>query len=143
MHPHLTLLTLGVRDLDRAVTFYRDGLGWPMSTQGDGQDVAFFQLGPVILSLYRLEHLARDARLPVPEGGFGGISLAHNVGSRAEVDAAVAAWVAAGGTVTAPAQETFWGGYNAHLADPDGHVWEIAHNPFWELSGEGNVRLGA
>ena len=140
MEPRISLVTLGVRDLPRAVRFYRDGLGWPMSGAGDA-DVAFFRTGGIVLALWRRDLLAADAQLPEEGAGFGGIVLAHNVRSKEEVDAALAVAVAAGGTILRPAQDAFWGGYYGHFADPDGHPWEVAWNPGFPLAEDGTVQL--
>ena len=140
MEPRISLVTLGVRDLPRAVRFYRDGLGWPLSGAGDA-DVAFFRTGGVVLALFRRDLLAADAQLPEEGIGFGGIVLAHNVRSKELVDAALAEAVAAGGTILRPAQDAFWGGYYGHFADPDGHPWEVAWNPGFALAEDGTIQL--
>ena len=140
MEPRITLITLGVRDLGRSLGFYRDGLGWRPSSASVEGDVAFFQLGGLALALWSREELARDAALP-PDDGWGCVALAHNVGSQDAVDAAVGAMVAAGGTLLKAPVATDWGGYSGYVADPDGHPWEVAHNPFWPLLDDGTVRL--
>ena len=131
MEPRLSLVTLGVADLGRSIAFYRDGLGLPLRPESAG-DVAFFGLAGVWLALYPCAALAEHA-LSTPAGsGFRGFTLAHNVRSEAEVDALLAQACAAGATPVKPAQKTFWGGYSGYFADPDGFLWEIAHNPhFW------------
>lgn len=134
MKPRITLITLGVDDLERAVAFYRDGLGFP--TQGIvGQEfehgaVAFFDLaGGLKLALWPRASLAHDTGLaPGPRGALE-MSLAHNVRSREEVDEIMAQAGRAGATVTKPAAPTFWGGYAGYFQDPDGHLWEVAYNP--------------
>ncbi|HLG73838.1 MAG TPA: VOC family protein [Chloroflexota bacterium] len=141
MDPRMHLLTLGVTDLDRSVRFYRDGLGWPTSMK-EGEDVAFFQLGPMVLALWGREQLAEDARMPAGEKAvFSGVAPAQCVASKAEVDAIQDKARAAGATITKPASDTFWGGYSCYFTDPDGYAWEIAWNPFWELTPDGGVRL--
>ena len=140
MEPRISLVTLGVRDLPRAVRFYRDGLGWPLSSVG-GDDVAFFRTGGIVLSLFTRHLLAADAQLPEEGTGFGGIVLAHNVRSKELVDAALAEVVAAGGTILKPAQDAFWGGYYGHFADPDGYPWEVAWNPGFSLAEDGTVQV--
>jgi catechol 2,3-dioxygenase-like lactoylglutathione lyase family enzyme len=138
--PRITLVTLGVADLERSLRFYRDGLGWTPSTQSAEGEVAFIQLNGQVLALWSREELAKDAKLPVDDG-WGGIALAQNHRSREAVDAAVAAVVAAGGTVLKAPQATDWGGYSGYVADPDGHPWELAHNPSWPLADDGSLTL--
>lgn len=146
MDQRLTMVTLGVRDLARARKFYEEGLGW---TQGGGVEgnVAFYQLGGMLLGLYGLEALAEDAQLALPDlqpgHNFGGITLAYNVASPEAVDATLKEAEAAGATLLKPGQEVFWGGYSGYFADPDGHPWEVAHNPFWTLREDGTVSLEA
>ena len=134
MQPRITVLTLGVDDLPRAVAFYRDGLGWP--TPGIvGQEfphgaVAFFDLQPALrLALWARADLAHDAGLPVAPPSATECSLGHNVASAAEVDAVMAAAARAGARVVKPAGRTFWGGYAGYSQDPDGHLWEVVWNP--------------
>jgi catechol 2,3-dioxygenase-like lactoylglutathione lyase family enzyme len=142
MKPRVTLITLGVTDLPRAVRFYRDGLGWPTGMK-DGEDVAFFQLGGgVALALWGRDALAQDADVPPGQpSAFNSCSLAQNLGSKAEVDEVMRQAEAAGGTIRKPAEDTFWGGYSGYFADPDGHLWEVAWNPFWTLTSDGGVEL--
>jgi catechol 2,3-dioxygenase-like lactoylglutathione lyase family enzyme len=140
MEPRVSLITLGVDDLDRAVRFYRDGLGWRPSSASVEGDVAFFQAGGLVLALWSRTNLAADAHLE-PDAGWGGVALARNLESREAVDAAVGAWVAAGGRVLKEPVETDWGGYSGYVADPDGHPWELAWNPFWPLGPDGTVTL--
>ena len=133
MRPRVTVITLGVDDLERAVTFYRDGLGW--ETPGivgsdDHGAVAFFPLeGGVTLALWRRSSLARDAGLPLSPASPTELSLGCNVHAPDEVDAAWAKAIAAGATPVKPPGPTFWGGYAAYVQDPDGHLWEQVHNP--------------
>jgi len=145
MDQRMTMVTLGVRDLARARTFYEQGLGWTQSGGVEG-NVAFYQLaGGVLLGLYGLEALAEDARVALadlqPGRTFGGITLAYNVADKAAVDAALKEAAAAGATILKPAEDVFWGGYAGYFADPDGHLWEVAHNPFWTLREDGTVSL--
>jgi hypothetical protein len=142
MEPRITLVTLGVADLERALRFYRDGLGWVPSSASAAGDVAFFQAGGLVVGLWSRAALADDARLP-RDDGWGAVALAHNVVSREAVDAVVAEMVEAGGRRLKAPAATDWGGYSAYVADPDGHPWEIAHNPFWPLQADGTVRLPA
>lgn len=139
VQPRLNLVTLGVSDLERAVAFYRDGLGWPQSSASVG-DLAVFKLGTgTALALYPRRLLAEDARL-ADGSGFGGITLAQNLPSPREVDEGLAAAVRAGGRLLKPGQPADWGGYSGYFADPDGHPWELAYNPFWELA-QGRIIL--
>jgi catechol 2,3-dioxygenase-like lactoylglutathione lyase family enzyme len=140
MDCRLTVVTLGVADLDRSRRFYGDGLGW-RPAKGSDENIVFFAAGAVVLALYPRDLLAEDAGLTSGTRGFGGVALAQNVGSPGEVDAALAQAVTAGGTLLKKAQRAFWGGYSGYFADPDGHPWEVAHNPHWELTSEGLVRL--
>ncbi|HLQ35737.1 MAG TPA: VOC family protein [Chloroflexota bacterium] len=143
MEPRVSLITLGVRDLQRSMRFYRDGLGWPLSSASVEGEVAFFKSGGAILALWSRAALATDAGLPLEASGFGGVALAHNVANRELVDEALREAAAAGGIITRPAQETDWGGYNGYFADPDGFLWEIAWNPGWPLAADGSVQLPA
>jgi uncharacterized protein len=134
----VSLITLGVRDLARARAFY-EALGWHTNAE-PGDDVVFFQAGGMILALWGRTELAEDSGVE-DSGGWGGITLAHNVRSPAEVDAVIAEVEAAGGTVVRPGAETFWGGYSGAFTDPDGHPWEVAHNPHWTLAEDGSISL--
>ena len=134
MEPRITLITLGVADLERSLRFYRDGLGWP--TDGIvGQDVengavVFFELSRGLkLALWPRSSLAKEARVDADRHGPASFEVAHNVRSREEVDEVVALARAAGANVTNPPADRAWGGYSAHFQDPDGHLWEIAWNP--------------
>ena len=134
MKPRVTFITLGVDDLPRAVAFYRDGLGWPtqgiVGTEVENGAVCFFQLQPGLkLALWPRRSLAADSGLAPQEGGPLECSLAHNVGSQAEVDEVMAVAQRAGAVITKPAQPTFYGGYAGYFQDPDGHLWEVAFNP--------------
>jgi hypothetical protein len=142
MEPRITIVTLGVADLERALRFYRDGLGWVPSSASVAGDVAFFQAGGLVVGLWSRAALAEDARLP-RDDGWGAVALAHNVASREAVDAVVAEMVEAGGTRLKAPAATDWGGYSGYVADPDGHPWEIAYNPFWPLQADGTVHLPA
>ena len=129
MDPHITLITLGVEDVDRSIAFYRDGLGLPMQDrEGDGAP-AFFPLDGTWLSLFPRESLAADATVGADGTGFSGITIAHNVETRDRVDAVIDEAERAGGVVVKPPQEADWGGYSGYFADPDGHLWEVAWNP--------------
>jgi catechol 2,3-dioxygenase-like lactoylglutathione lyase family enzyme len=134
----LSLVTLGVDDLARARAFY-EALGWSSNSTPD-QGVVFFQSGGMVLGLWDRASLAEDSAVE-PGHGFGGVTLAHNVRSRAEVDAVIEEARRAGARIGREPAETFWGGYSAVFVDPDGHPWEVAHNPFWTLAGDGSVVL--
>ena len=138
MEQRVSLITLGVADLGRARAFY-EGLGWKTGAE-PGDDVAFFQSGGAILALWDRAKLAEDSAVDDP-GGWGGVTLAHNVRSPAEADAVIEEARAAGATIAREPAETFWGGYSGVFVDPDGHPWEVAHNPRWELAEDGSVRL--
>ena len=137
MEQRISLITLGVADLRRAMDFY-GRLGWEGSSP-DGE-VAFYQAGGMILGLWDRALLAADSGI-VDAGGHGGVTLAHNVRSPAEVDAVLAEAVAAGGAVLREAGATAWGGYTGVFADPDGHPWEVAHNPHWRIADDGTISL--
>ena len=138
MRQRVSLITLGVRDLERARAFY-EAVGWTTRAE-PGDDVVFFQAGGMIVALWGREQLAEDSGVE-DAGGWGGITLAHNVRSPAEVDAVIAEAEAAGATISRPGAETFWGGYSGAFADPEGHAWEVAHNPHWRIGPDGTVRL--
>jgi len=134
----VSLITLGVGDVARARAFY-EGLGWT-TRAGPDDDVVFFQAGGMIVSLWSRAQLAEDSRM-ADGGGWGGITLAHNVRSPAEVDAVLAEADAAGGTVPRAGAPTFWGGYSGIFLDPDGHPWEVAHNPSTTIAADGSTTL--
>jgi len=138
MDQRLSVVTLGVDDLKRARAFY-EALGWETGAAPD-DDVVFFQAGGLIVALWSRESLAEDSAVE-DTGGWGGITLAHNVGSPADVDAVIAEAEAAGATIGRPGAATFWGGYSGVFIDPDGHPWEVAHNPHWMLREDGSVQL--
>ena len=139
MQPRISLITLGVADMVRARKFY-EALGFAASPASQ-EAVTFFQLGAMALSLYRRKALAEDAHVDDSAPGFSGVTLAYNCHSEAEVDATIAHAVASGATLKKTAQKVFWGGYSGYFADPDGHLWEVAHNPHFALDAEGRLRL--
>ena len=124
---HLSLVTLGVRDVAAAASFY-ESLGWQRLGGSEG-GISFFQVGSVVVGLFGREALANDATVPAEGSGFRGVSLAINLASTELVDAAFISWAAVGGTVVKPPRTVFWGGYSGYVADPDGHLWELAYNP--------------
>ena len=138
MEQRVSVVTLGVSDLDRARRFY-EALGWSSkSTPEDG--VVFFQSGGMVLALWDRATLAEDSTVDDP-GGWGGITLAHNVGSPKQVDQLLRGAQAAGATIGRPGASTFWGGYSGVFIDPDGHPWEVAHNPFWRMDEAGAITI--
>lgn len=137
MEQRLSVITLGVADVDRATTFY-EALGW---SGRRSDDVTFFQLPGLILAVWGRDQLAEDSCVADP-GGWGGVTMAFNVGSPDEVDATLAEAEAAGATIGRPGAPTFWGGYSGIFLDPDGHPWEVAHNPYWTIDDTGATRLG-
>lgn len=137
MDQRLSLVTLGVRDLSRARSFY-EALGW--SGESPDGEVVFFQAGAMIVALWRRD-LLRDDSGVVDKGGWGGVTLAYNASSPGAVDAVLAEAKEAGATIARGGAATFWGGYSGVFIDPDGHPWEVAHNPGWQLQRDGSVRL--
>ncbi|MFP5332855.1 MAG: VOC family protein [Acidimicrobiia bacterium] len=138
MEQRISLVTIGVSDLARAKAFYQ-ALGWRAA---DGpEDVVFFQAGGMVFGLWSRQALAEDSGV-TDTGGWGGVTLAHNVGSPDEVDQVIEQARAAGATIAREGAETFWGGYSGCFIDPDGHPWEIAHNPFWTITEDGRTLLG-
>ena len=127
MEPRISILTLGVADLERSIRFYRDGLKLPMREGPEG--IAFFETRGTWLALYPREALAEDATVPAHGSGFRGFTLAHNVRSPEDVDGTLREAVAAGATLVKPGQKVFWGGYSGYFSDPDGFLWEVAWNP--------------
>jgi catechol 2,3-dioxygenase-like lactoylglutathione lyase family enzyme len=138
MEQRLSLVTLGVSDLARARAFY-EALGWVSNTPPE-MGVAFFQAGGMVLALWGRDELAEDSTV-TDSGGWGGVTLAHNVRSPEQVDAVLHQARENGATIGRPGAETFWGGYSGVFIDPDGHPWEVAHNPRWEIREDGSVVL--
>ena len=134
----VSLITLGVADVAAARAFY-ERLGWAAAASSQ-DDIAFFQAGGMAVALWSRAELATDSGV-TDGGGWGGVTLAYNVGSPAEVDATLAEAEAAGASIPRHGAETFWGGYSGVFVDPDGHPWEVAHNPFWELRDDGSIAL--
>jgi uncharacterized protein len=138
MEQRITAITLGVDDLDRAKAFY-EALGWRSNTPPE-LEVAFFQAGGMVLALWDREKIAADSGVQIGSG-YGGVTLAYNGRSPAEVDAVIADARAAGATITREPGETFWGGYAGVFVDLDGYPWEVAHNQDWALAEDGSVTL--
>ena len=138
MEQRVSLITLGVADVARARSFY-EALGWTTDAKAD-DDVVFFQAGGIIVALWSRTQLAEDTAVS-DGGGWGGVTLAHNVRSPAAVDVVLAEAEEAGATIARPGAATFWGGYSGVFVDPDGHPWEIAHNPHWTLAEDGSISI--
>jgi predicted lactoylglutathione lyase len=140
MEQRVSLVTLGVADLERARAFY-ESLGWRSDSKPE-DGVVFFQAGGMVLALWTREELVEDCAIDDAGASFGGIALAYNVRSPDEVDAVLAEAERAGGTVTRRGAPTFWGGYTGIFLDVDGHPWEVAHNPTWTLHEDGSIEIG-
>ena len=132
MKAKISLITLGVMDLKRALTFYRDGLGFP--TEGDTDNIVFLKLTGTWLALYPRDRLAEDVQVAAAGVGFSGFTLAHNVASKQDVDETLHLAEKAGAKIVKPAQDVFWGGYSGYFSDPDGFLWEVAWNPHLDLT---------
>jgi len=139
MEPRLSFVTLGVSDIARARAFY-EKLGFKASSASN-EGVTFFDAGGVVIALFGRAALAEDAHVPDSKPGFSGIALAHNVDTEQEVESVLAEAAAAGAEIVKPAERVFWGGYCGYFSDPDGHLWEVAHNPFFPLDKERRVTL--
>jgi catechol 2,3-dioxygenase-like lactoylglutathione lyase family enzyme len=135
MKPKIGIVTLGVSDFEKSLRFYRDGLGFPTHKYKKGDDIAFFKLEGSWLAIYPVGKLAEDVGISSSLGrGFRGVTLAHNVKSKEEVDQVLGLAVSAGAKLEKPPQDASWGGYSGYFADPDGHLWEVAYNPFTDLT---------
>jgi catechol 2,3-dioxygenase-like lactoylglutathione lyase family enzyme len=139
MEQRISIITLGVADLNRSREFY-ERLGWRRSMAETG-GIVFFQAGGMALALYPREELAKDANVAPDGRGFIGVTLAYNARSRAQVDSVLAEAKAAGANIIKPAQEAFWGGYSGYFADPDGFLWEVAWNPFFPIAEDGSIQI--
>lgn len=140
MRQKLNLITLGVQNLERSADFFEKGLGWKRSSASVG-DLVLFSLGGFALALYPRHLLAEDANVSEAGNGFRGITLALNTKSEQEVDEVLAEAEKAGATIAKPAQKVFWGGYSGYFRDPDGNLFEVAYNPFWEMDEKGDINL--
>lgn len=138
MQQRLTIVGLGVKDLKASTSFYETQFGWT-KTKSSNDDITFFQLNGILLSLYHREKLAEDATVDPEGSGFKGVTLAYNTRSEEEVDDIIKRLSDAGVNIVKQPEKVFWGGYSSYIADPDGHLWEIAYNPFLPLNEEGNV----
>ncbi|QDU79420.1 fosfomycin resistance protein FosB [Polystyrenella longa] len=128
MEPRVSMLGLGVHDLKKSVEFYEQGLGFSLASSSN-ENIAFFNLSNLVLSLYPWDKLAEDASVPAEGTGFRGVTIAHNVRSKEEVSEILKLAESAGGNIVKPAQDVFWGGHSGYFADIDGHLWEVAWNP--------------
>ncbi|WP_394232175.1 VOC family protein [Niallia oryzisoli] len=141
MKPRISVITIGVDDLEKSLTFYRDGLGLPtegiVGKEFEHGAVAFFDLQPGLkLAIWKRKDIAHEAKVELSPGSSTEFTLGHNVSSRKEVDKVMEQAQQAGAIITDPAHETFWGGYSGHFQDPDGHLWEVVWNPQWEFADE-------
>ena len=139
MEQRISIVTLGVSDLDRIRIFY-ERLGWHRS-KASAEGIIFFQVGGMALALYPRAELATDATIPGDGHGFGGMTLAYNTRSHDEVNSVLAEAESAGARILKPAQEAFWGGYSGYFSDPDGFLWEVAWNPSFPIAADGSIRL--
>ncbi|MCG9580292.1 VOC family protein [Vibrio europaeus] len=139
MEPRVSIITLGVQDLERSYQFYSK-LGFP-SSKNPEEGIIFFKTGGVCLALYPLDALAKDVSpdMAVVKEGFSGVTLAHNTRSKQEVDDVLALAVSAGAKLEKPAQDVFWGGYSGYFSDPDGYLWEVAYADFWQFNQDGSL----
>lgn len=140
MKPRLNIVTLGVANLQKSTEFYKNALGWKPA-KGSDENIVFFNHGGVILSLYPLEKLAEDAKVSRERTGFSGVTLAINQDAKDAVADIFNKAVASGAKALVAPRDTFWGGYDAYFADPDGHSWEIAWAPFWEYDEQGSLKV--
>jgi len=134
MKPKIGLITFAARDLERMIAFYRDGLGFPTHNYTPGDDMVMFRLDGTWLGLFPREAAAEDAGVSSEGSGFSGVTLSHNEPSKADVDRAFAEALAAGASAVKTPQDVFWGGYSGYFADPEGNLWEVAWNPFTDLT---------
>ena len=142
MEQRLSMITLGVADLGRAKAFYEDVVGWKAAP--GPAEIAFFDLGGLVFSLYPLADLVKDRNATLDDsGGTGtqGYALAHNARSKEEVDSIFAELKDKGATIVKQPEEVFWGGYSGYFSDPDGHCWEVAYNPYWTIGEDGRVSM--
>lgn len=140
MRQKLNLITLGVNDFERSLNFYEKGLGWKKSS-ASMEELALFPLGGIVLALHPREDLAEDATVAVTGSGFSGITISYNAKSEREVDEVMKQVEKLGAKIVKPAQKVFWGGYSGYFSDLDGHLIEVAFNPFWELDENDNLKL--
>lgn len=140
MRPKINIVTLGVRDFQASLKFYKDGLGWKTSSASN-ENIAFFPLGGIVLALYPRQALADDAKVTSEGTGFSAITLAYNAKSIEEVNAVLGQVERLGAKIAKKAEKVFWGGYSGYFADPDGHLWEVAYNPHFGFDEKDNLIL--
>lgn len=140
MRRKINVITLGVEDLQKATAFYEQGLGWKKSPAST-DNLVLFSLGGLGLALYPRKMLAKDAAVAEEGSGFSGITLSINTSTQTEVDEVLNQVEKSGAAIVKPAQKVFWGGYSGYFKDPDGHLIEVAHNPFWEIDENGNLKI--
>ncbi|QPJ63240.1 MAG: VOC family protein [Candidatus Nitronauta litoralis] len=139
MEQRISIITLGVKDIKKAQAFY-DALGWKVASEDQAEQIVAYDLSGMTLALYPLEKLVEEAKVNVQSSGYSTITIAYNVRSDSEVDAVLKEAVTAGGKLVKPAEKVFWGGYSGYFADPDGNLWEVAHNPFSKLGPNGEFQ---
>ena len=139
MDQRISILTLGVSDLKKSRNFY-EALGWKVASEEQAEEIVAFDLNAMTLALYSLDKLGEDAKITPEKGRYSTMTIAYNVESPEDVDKALAEAVAAGGELVKPAEKVFWGGYSGYFADPDGTLWEVAHNPFSKLGPKGEFQ---
>ena len=140
MNQHLHIITLGVRNVEISRKFYSEILGWKPSASSN-ESIAFFQAGGIVLALFSRKSLAEDAQTSSEGSGFSGITLAYNARSESEVDGIISDLKSKSVKIAKEPQKVFWGGYSSYFADPDGHLWEVAYNPFFPFDDNGNLKL--
>lgn len=141
MEQRLSIITLGVSDLKKARAFY-DALGWKAASEDQAEEIVAYNLHNMALALYPCDKLVEDAKIPADRSGYSAFTIAYNVNSEAEVDQTLKEAEKAGGKIIKPAEKVFWGGYSGYFSDPDGHLWEVAHNPFSPLGPKGEFQWG-
>ena len=141
MEQRISIITLGVSDLKKARTFY-DALGWKVASEDQAEEIVAYDLQNMTLALYPLSKLAEDAQIPAERSGYSTITIAYNVNSETEVNETLEEVQKAGGKLIKTAEKVFWGGYSGYFSDPDGNLWEVAHNPFAPLGPKGEFQWG-
>lgn len=140
MRQKINIITLGVLDLKKTLEFYENGLGWKKSKASQA-NIAFFQMGGIVLAFYPKDSLAEDAKIPLDGNGFSGITIAYNAKTETEVDEVLKEVEKLGAKILKPAEKVFWGGYSGYFKDLDGHLFEVAHNPFVEFDENDNLKI--